>query len=351
MSMFQGLSLWMSIGLFAAMAAVVWFAGTRISSYAGAIADRTGLGEAVLGVLLLGGVTSLPELAVTASAASTGNQALAVNNLLGGVAMQIAILALADAVIGRGALTAVVPDSTVLLQGSLGVILLSIAAAGTVIGNPSQWLGIGVWSWAIIVVFIYGIWMITRSQGKRPWVVPKDRRERSTDGDKADAQVSNLAAVPLSGIIWRTVLTAIAITAAGFVLSQTGEVIAERTGLGSSFVGAVLVALATSLPEVSTTLAAARLGLYTMAVSDILGTNLFDVALLFVVDALGGGKPALATVDRFATTAAILGILLTAIYIAGLAERRDRTVLRMGIDSLAVLVAYFAGLGILYQLR
>jgi len=351
MRLFQDLSLIVNAGLFALAAAFVWFAGTRIAHYADAISNRTGLGQAVLGVLLLGGVTSLPELAVTASATATGSPILAVNNLFGGVAMQVAILAAADAAIGRNALSSSVPNPTVLLQGSLCIILLAIAAAGTLVGDV-QVLGVGLWLWLLVAVFLYAIFMVSRSQGTRPWVAtPKEGSDDEAERGQETPQSEALGDIGLSGIILRTAVAAIAITAAGFVLSQTGEAIAQKSGLGSSFVGAVLVAVATSLPEVSTTLSAARLGLYTMAISDVFGTNLFDVALLFVVDAIAEGGPVLGEAGRFATAAAILGILMTAIYLAGLAERRDRTVLRMGVDSVAVLVAYLAGIAILYQLR
>ncbi|MBU1209979.1 MAG: hypothetical protein KJ587_01750 [Alphaproteobacteria bacterium] len=81
------------------------------------------------------------------------------------------------------------------------------------------------------------------------------------------------------------------------------------------------------------------------------GTNLFDVALLFVVDVVASGPPVLSAVGSFAAFAAVLGILVTALFLVGLAERRDRTLLRMGWDSVAVLVAYLGGLAILFTLR
>jgi cation:H+ antiporter len=88
-----------------------------------------------------------------------------------------------------------------------------------------------------------------------------------------------------------------------------------------------------------------------MAISDILGTNLFDVALLFLVDAVDGAEPALATAGRFGAVAALIGILVTALFVAGLAERRDRTVLGIGYDSAAVLIAYGVGIVLLFNLR
>jgi cation:H+ antiporter len=115
---FKSYPLWIDIMVFAVSAAVVWFTGTRVSRYADTISRQTGIGQAMIGLVLLGGITSLPEVAVTVSSALAGNAALAVNNLLGGVAMQVAILAIADAAIGRGALTSVIPDPIALLQGT-----------------------------------------------------------------------------------------------------------------------------------------------------------------------------------------------------------------------------------------
>jgi cation:H+ antiporter len=113
----------------------------------------------------------------------------------------------------------------------------------------------------------------------------------------------------------------------------------------------VLLAAATSLPEASTVLEAVRLRRYEMAVSDIFGTNLFNVTIIFAVDLLYDGGPVLVEVGTFAGFGALLAIVLTALYLAGMIERRDRTVLRMGYDSLAALGAYGAGLVVLYQLR
>jgi cation:H+ antiporter len=94
-----------------------------------------------------------------------------------------------------------------------------------------------------------------------------------------------------------------------------------------------------------------RRGLYTMAISDILGTNIFNIALLLGIDVIAGGAPVLTRVGMFSTAAASIGILLTGLFLMGLAERRDRTVLRMGVDSAAVLVCYAGGLVFLFTLR
>jgi cation:H+ antiporter len=152
--------------------------------------------------------------------------------------------------------------------------------------------------------------------------------------------------------VWTlSIATGTVILVAGWALAATGDALSEQTGLGASFVGFALVAASTSLPELSTTLGAVRRHNYEMAVANILGTNCLEVALFLLADALYRGGPILASADRSALFAGAIGMIVTAIFLVGLLERRDRTVLRMGIDSLAVLVTYIAGLFGLYMLR
>lgn len=334
-----------NLAIFAAAACVVWFAGTRIARYADSIARKTGIGHVAVGLVLLGGVTSLPEVAVSLFSAAARNPALAINNLLGGIAMQKAILAGTDAIIGKEALTVVVASPAVLLQGALNILMLTVVAAGIAIGDVALF-HIGAWSWVILAMYFFSIWIISNSQGRHPWVA-QDHHEQP-DSEKPDAQHDG---GPLTPVLVKTAAAAAMILVAGFLLSRTGDAIAQQSGLGTSFVGAALLALSTSLPELSTVVSAMRLRLYEMAVSDILGTNLFNVGLVFLVDAVYPGPPVLNEVGDFSLIAALLGILLTIIYLIGLIERRNLTIARMGIDSLATIVIYLGGLYILYQLR
>jgi cation:H+ antiporter len=113
----------------------------------------------------------------------------------------------------------------------------------------------------------------------------------------------------------------------------------------------VLVGFATSLPEISSIYAAVRLQRYSMVMGDILGTNIFNVVLIFLADALYSGTPVLTQAGTFEIVATLLAILLTAIYTVGLLERQDRTLGRIGYPSLAILVTYAAGLVLLWLVR
>jgi cation:H+ antiporter len=170
------------------------------------------------------------------------------------------------------------------------------------------------------------------------------------DGD-ARVRGNRNASLALDHLYARTAAAGAAILGAGFLLAQTAASLAEQTGLGSNFVGAVLLAFATSLPEVSTVLSAVRLKRYEMAISDVFGTNLFNVTIIVALDLLHPGKPVLVEVGRFAAFGALLAGLLTLMFLVGMIERRDRTILRMGIDSFAAILCYAGGLVVLYHLR
>jgi len=346
--------IWINIAVFVAAAVVVWFAGARITGYANAISNKTGIGQAAIGMLLLGGVTSLPEIGATVTGAATGAALLAVNNLFGSIAAQVVILAIVDIVIGRRALTSELPDPTVMLQGGLNILLITIATAGITVGDIA-FLGIGLWAWASIFAYAFSIYILSRAGGGRPWLAAshgdveiglEDQHKQAKE--KAAQEHADMS---LGQIIAWTVGLGLVILVSGYLLARTGDALAEQTGLGDSAVGFVFLAFATSLPEFSTAITAAKSGLYTLAVSDIFGTNLINIGLIFVIDAVAPGEPVLAQAGTFDAFGALLGIAVTVLFVIGMAERRDKTVLRMGLDSLAVLFCYAAGLVVLFFLR
>lgn len=344
--MFADLSLTANLAIFAASAAVVWFAGTRLAHYADAIAETTGIGRAFLGMLLLGGITSLPEIAVGTTATLQGTPTLSVNDVLGSAAINVVILAIADATFSRGALTSMQGSPMVLLQGVLGIVMMSLAM-GAVIAGDVLILGIGAWCWLMLAVYLGAIWLLAGSEAGGAWQPTRRAPEQAGDGEPEQ----NAEQHGLRSLIGRTVAAGAAILVAGFLLARTGEAIAEQTGLGTSFFGAVFLGFSTSLPEISTVLAAVRLRRYEMAIADIFGTNLFNVGIIFLVDALHPGGSVLVEAGRFASFGALLALVLTAIFLVGLLERRNRTVLRMGYDSLATFVVYSAGVAVLYSLK
>jgi cation:H+ antiporter len=334
----------MIFALFAAAAMLVWWAGRRLPALASALAGRTGIGKAFVGMLLLGGITSLPELATTSSAAAIGAETLALNNVLGTAAFNILLLVAADAVLGRNALTAVIASPATLLQGVLGMLLLSATVMAMASGELAlPWLGVGAGSSLLFLSCIGAMWIASRYETRPTWVVVGASVGTKWAEPAREVGGGGALAPRIAGL-------AFAILVGGLILSLAGEAIARRTGAGEGLVGVLLLAVATSLPELSVITAAVRRGDCELAVGDVFGANLFNVAMIFVIDLVGGGGPLLRAAGAFEAFAALLALVLTGLFVLGLLERHDRTALRMGYDSIAAVVVYGFGLAVLIGL-
>lgn len=343
---FAGQSVWVNLAIFAVTAICVWIAGARLTRYLDDIITMTGMSQAFVGMLLLGGITSLPEAATVGTASLSGNAVLATNNLLGSVSINVLLIALADAVLGRDALTSSVPSSATIMQGTLGIIALALVAVAILVGDYTVgWVGI--WSIVLGLYCIWAFWLSSRYAEHTPWKARDEVRKKSSGADGASgADVRE----PLTSLIRKTAAAAVIILVGGIFLARTGDAIAEQTGLGAGLVGFVLVGFATSLPEASSVTAAVRRKRYDMALGDIFGTNLLTVAFILLADVLFVEGAVLNMAGEFEVVAALLGLILTGIFCVGLLERSNRTFLRMGYDAIAALIVFAGGLGLLYSI-
>lgn len=335
------------LGVFLASAAVIWLAGVRLSRYTDVLAERLHLGSALGGVVLLAIATNLPEIAITVSAALSGQVEVAVGNLLGGIAIQTVVLVALDAfgVRGRQPLTYRAASLTLVLEGALVVAVLLVVVAGTQLPNlmvarltPAPVL--------VVLVWVAGLLLINGPGSRLPWHAggtapdgqqPPRGHARAASETKARRQgVSTARAGTVFGV------AALATLVAGVAIERSGEQFFGDIGLSGVLFGSTVLAAATSLPELSTGLAAARTGDYQLAVGDIFGGNAF-LPVLFVVVTLVSGRPVLPTAGKTDVYLTALGALLTVVYLVGLVVRPQRRILRMGPDSLTVLLLYVVG--------
>ncbi len=380
---FPRLPLWLNLAVLAATAAAVWLTGTRLTRQVEAIAQRTGVGRAFAGLVVLGGVVSLPELSTATSAAVVGNARFAVNTLFGGIAATMVVIAVIDAIVREHPLSTDITHPVVLLQGTLSVLFLVVAAAGLVVGDVAI-LGAGAWTFALLGLYLLFAELVRHYEWHRAWIPEEDVRRRGTRAAKPEAaaraagdqapqaashaqsQAGSKTAAPasdqhapgasrgsrpLARLILATIAVALATAASGVVLSRVGDAVAEQAGIGESFAGLLLGGIATSLPEASTIYAAVRIRRFELVFSDAYGSNLFSTMAIFIADLAYPGGPILNEVGRFALFAVLLGAAVSAIFLAGCLERRNRAVLGMGVDSILVLAAYAGGLVLLYHLR
>lgn len=341
------LPLYVNVALFILAAVGVWTAGTALAKYANALADRLKLAKALMGLLFLALATELPEVATTLAAAIAGNASLVLNNMFGGITMQTAVLAVTDAFVVRGALTFYPRKPTHALEGTLLILLLVVLLGICIAGEQPLVLNIGMGTITLACAYIVCIRLLRVYDRRGDWM-PGELPDRKSH-PAAAAQGKNLSDLTLGNLKRRSIVAALVILICGFVLVRTAEEIAIQTGLGTSFVGVTILAAATSLPELSTTISAARLGAYTMAISNIFGSNLIMLVLLLPADLFYRNGPILQEAGKPEALALVFGIIVTAVYVAGLLVRKKPQVLRMGVDSLIVLVLYAVSIWILYQ--
>lgn len=338
-----------NVMLFAICAVGVWLAGNALAQYADVIADRRRLGKAFMGLVFLAAATELPEIATTFTAAIKDNAGLVLSNMFGGITMQTAILAVVDLTIVGGVLTQYPRKPTHALEAALLIALLTMLLGFCLSGDIAIGFNIGLGTILLALAYALSIKMLRSYDKEGDWVpVDLPHRKANMTGTSAGNSALDL---PTSMLIVRSIVAAVVILVCGVVLVHSAEAIAMQTGLGSSFIGATILAASTSFPELSTTIAAARLGAYTMAISNIFGSNLIMLVLLLPADALYRDGPLLAAAGKIEMLSLVFGILVTAIYVVGLVVRRKPRIFRMGADSVCVLAVYATSLVVLYLAR
>ena len=344
--MFAHLSLIGLLLAFAAAAAVVWVAGVYLSNTTDVLADRFHLGQAMGGLILLSIATNLPELAITASAAVHHSLGIAVGNILGGIAIQTVVLVLLD-VFGVGAeapLTYKAASLSLVLEATLVLAVLVVVVMGSQFPASVHFARMTPASILITVIWLAGLYLLGKARKGLPWQEMGEAPDNQKTAAAATAQKKQdkqkQAGTPRTVIVFT--LASVATLVAGVVLQQSGEAIAGHIHMTGVLFGATILAAATSLPELSTGLAAVKLGDYQLAFSDIFGGNAFLPVLFLLADLLSGQAvlPQAQHSDIYLTG---LGALLTTVYIFGLIFRPKRQIGRMGIDSFFVLLLYVLG--------
>lgn len=347
--MLHNLPLWTVAAIFLAAAAGVWKAGIHLSKATEVLSGRWDLGEALGGMILLAIVTNLPEIAITASGAFRQDLSIAVGNILGGISVQTVVLVILDVIgLNKAApLTRRVASPTIVLEAVLVIAVLAVSIMGAQLPNSLIFARVTPAGLLIAVLWIVGLWIIGKTDSapspQQALTSGKECR-RTSDCCKSDdaTQITGQTFSNRNPIAVFAVASTVTLIC-GATLEISGEAIAKQLGISGVLFGATFLAAATALPEISTGLAAVKLGDYEMAVSDVLGGNAF-LPVLFPLASLMTGEAVLPDAERTDIYLSSLGILLTTVYTAGLVFRPSRQIARMGIDSFVVLLLYLGGM-------
>ena len=295
---------------------IIFFSGRAIAKYGDIIARKTGLGGMWTGVVLLALVTSLPEVFTGISAVTlVGAPDLTIGNLFGANSFNLLNLALLDIAYRNGSLLAAV-SSGHRLTGWLSIALVLVAAVSIFISSRFSALGIGWIGWytpIIILLYLVSMWKIFRSEQRQPSPQTTDQRAKADYGE-----------IPLSRVYLHFAISAAFIIGAGTWLAIIGNEIAAVTGWGESFVGSLLIGFTTTLPEITVSFAAMRMGAVDMSVGNMIGSNLFNMTVIPIDDLFYLPGPVLASVSESHLITALVVIIMTGIFIAGLHFRPKR---------------------------
>ncbi len=310
-------------------AAVIVFAANYLAKYGDIIAVRTKLGGMFIGILLLAGATSLPELLTSASAISQGTPNLAAGNLLGSNSFNMLLLAVIDMIYRK---KRVLRNAALkhALTGSLAIVLIGVVMFFILakIDFAIGWVGID--SLFIIAFYIFAVWLIQKNSSVTVVQQPVD---------EDDAKKNSL----LKGIIGFLAAAAVLVLITPVMVRNANE-IAIITGLGTTFIGTTLVAIVTSLPELVTTLAAVKIGAEDMAIGNLFGSNMFNMFLLGFLDLLNRRARILRKVAHRHALSGSIASLLSALAIFFVLADIDLKIGWVGLDSLVLIAAYVAGI-------
>ncbi len=261
-------SLTIAILVFLGSAAAVILFGIRLAVYGDALATLTGWGRLFVGSILVALATSLPELATNITAVSLvspPNPGLAFGNVVGANMLNMFTFAAVALVFGgKIFLEKVAPE-----QGYLVVTAIVLTGLALLFGAMKLDIAafkIGLTSLIILVVFVIGM-----------YVVYKTRPEGGSD-EEEDPGMSLRKAWLMFSLVSGGVIVS------GYFLGVSTDSIAEITGISSGTLGILLVSLVTTMPEASSTVAAARIGAFDLGVAGLYGSCAFNVTILFYAD-------------------------------------------------------------------
>lgn len=323
------------------MAVLIIITGTYLSRFGDIISDKTVLGHAFIGGVLIAMATSLPEMVTSITSALVGAPDIAVGNAFGSNTFNLMILAFADLLQGKGPLLLRVNYSHV-LSGLLGILLSALVVFSLIISHfmniHISFFGVGIDSIILIITYLLGMRLIFRYDKKNPL----DKSEEKEKDPNPDYKLSRA----VSGFI----VCALIIVFSGARLTIAADQIAAVTGIDESFIGTILVAAATSLPELVATISAIKINAYNMAIGNVFGSNIFNMTVIFFADIFYRRGVLLADARIVHIVTAMVGVVMSTIILIGLFYRSRRSFLLMGWDSITAAIFYFVGVYLLFQL-
>lgn len=331
--------------VFLVCTSLILYSGIKISKYGDIIAEKSGLGRLWTGVVLLAFITSLPELVTGLSSVIIFQTPdIATGDVLGSCVFNMLIIALLDIFERSSPVSSRVHQRHTLSAG-FGILLLSIVAVNMFVGssqievfNVLGWIGL--YTPLIILIYIVAMHLIYTNEKRSIAAFVKEKAEELKYKE-----------ISKKGVYIKFSINALIIMGAAAYLPEIGKSIAEITGLGQTFVGNILIAISTSLPEVVVSIAALKIGAGDMAIGNLFGSNLFNILILAVDDIFFIKGPLFSFIEPSHMVSAISAIIMMTIAVIGLTYRASKKPLFLAWDARGIVIVYILNLITLYMLR
>ena len=297
---------------FAICAGCIFIAGRNLAKYADVIAEKTNISRLFIGFVLVAVATSLPELITgIGSVVFVDSPNLAVGNVLGANSYNLLNIGLLDVLYKGGPLLSAIGVGQILVAG-LSLIPLGLALIAIVISKNvfSIW-NIGIFSIAILISYFIIIKVIYNSEKKK-----KVKKELSKKYDN----------ISLKKACFYYALAALAIVASGIWLAYIGKEMSIKLNLGESFIGSLFLGFVTTLPEITVSVAALFIGAKEIAIANMFGSNLFNIAIIFIDDIFYRKAPILKVVSKDNILMACVVMAMTALVIVAMATKAKKKI-------------------------
>lgn len=227
---------------------------------AAGIASKFGIPQLVVGLTIVAMGTSAPEAAVSITAALKGTADIAVGNVVGSNILNILII------LGlTGLITSVaVQKSTLFIEIPYMLLITGVLLVMGMMGNSIN-LVEGIILWVLFIIYL-GYLFVLAKKGKAE---EEEKEER-----------------PLWKLLLYALIGGVVVVLGSNVAVDSATAIAQIIGLSEKFIGLTIVALGTSLPELVTSVTAAKKGNADIAIGNIVGSNIFNILFVLGTSAL-----------------------------------------------------------------
>lgn len=331
--------------IFAILAGFIIVVGKKLSLYGDTIGDLMGIEKSWIGIVMLAAVTSLPEMVTSVSATLMGNPQMAVSNIFGSNLFNIFVVFIVDIFVLRSTSFSSKVSSKNFMAGFWSIILTLIFLLGFLF--PTE----GIMNISLFSLMILGIYFIAMKS-----IYVYEHQQNDEFSEKLEEEVKEFHEIEESGITLPQakkgfMINAFLVVVLGTGLSFIGDKIASTPffgiQLGESFVGLILIALATSLPELTVSIEAIKLKSYDMAAGNLLGSNIFNIMIVFITDLFLRDKNIYQSLGGFHKMTAIFSILILLVFMMGtMFEKKKRRY-----DTYIIGLVYFVAMYILYIKR